>query len=456
MTDKPKGKGGREFRTERTRQLKRGIAIQRDTAAEITRLLKEADDRIRIELAGQPSDYKQWYLPRLQQAIRQVLEEKGAAVSSAVTGAAEKSWAAGIDLVDKPLSAGGLSIVAQLPAIDRDQLLAMKSFMTDRMQDVTTTIVNRTNSQLGLIVIGAQAPSDAVREISKTIEGGRDRAITIVRTEVGRAYATAAQARLEQAGESVPGLMKQWRRSGKRNSRQSHDLADGQVRKVDEPFMVGGAAIMFPRDPKAPARHTINCGCVHLPYMPDWEVKHPREQPFTDDERSANMGKKLVGDVRAADYQDWAGKTLDRKRHATGEIRTVAQLPQSVSDKLAPRGMAPIGTDIMIGDRQLLHMRRELHVRRKADALPIELLRNLPERMARPKAILFDRRAKDPTLVYVLAVAGQARLARLVVKLGDADRRMQHKRGNILVTGSMIARADLANADTYEVLTGKI
>lgn len=453
--DNGKGKPG-AFRKERTKQMRRGIAIQRDTAGEITRLLKEADDKIRIELAGQPSDYKQWYLPRLQQSIRQILEEQGGAASSAVAGGAEKAWAAGVDLVDKPIAAGGISIVAALPAIDRDQLVAMKSFMTDRMQDVSTTMINRANTQLGLVVIGAQAPSDAVREISKTIEGGRDRAITIVRTEVGRAYATAAQARLQQAGEEVPGLMKQWRRSGKRQSRLSHDLADGQIRPVDEPFLVGGTEIMFPRDPKAPAKHTINCGCVHLPYMPDWEVKHPRDKPFTDGEASANMNKKLVSDVRAADYSDWAAKTIDRKRHATGEIRTVAQIPDGVNGKLEARGLAPLGRDIVIGDRQLLHMRRDLHVDRKRDALPAALLQDLPARMESPRAVLLDRKAKDGRLVFVLAVAGQARLARIVVKLGDADRRLAHKRGNLVVTGSMISRADLANADAYELLTGKL
>ncbi len=446
---------GQRFRKERRKQARRNIAIQRDTAAEIARLLKEADEKIRAELAGQPSDYKQWYLPRVQQSIRQTLEESGTAATGAVTGGADKAWQAGVDLIDKPLEAAGVTLIGRLSAIDRDQLVAMKGFMTNRMQDVNSTMVNRVNSQLGLVVIGAQAPSDAVREISRNIEGGRDRAITIVRTEVGGAYATASQARLEQASEAVPGLMKQWRRSGKRNSRHSHDLAHGQVRPVDEPFMVGGDEIMFPRDPKAKAKHRINCGCTHLPYMPDWEVKHPREQPFSAEERSANMAKKLVSDVRSADYQDWVSNTLDRRRHATGEIRTVAQLPAGVTAKLAPRGIAPLGSDIMIGDRQLVHMRRDLHVK-KADALPVALLRDLPDAMTKPKAILLDRTTKAPTLVYVLPVRGEKRLARVVVKLGDEEKRNKHKRGNIVVSGSLVSKATLGDAKSYELLAGHL
>ncbi|WP_341893875.1 hypothetical protein [Ferrovibrio terrae] len=453
MTDKEKGKA---FKAERQRQVKRGVAIQKDAAEEVTRQLRAADQKIRAEMAGQPSDYKQWYLPRLQQAIRQAIDEHGAAATAAVTKGADAAWQAGIDLVDKPLAAGGIDLVGKLPAIDRDQLLAMKTFMTGRMEDVTATTINRINGQLGAVIIGAQSPGDAVNEISRHIEGGRGRAIGIVQTEVGRAYEAASQQRKEQAVEEVPELQKQWRRSGKRNSRPSHDLADGQIQAVDQPFMVGGTAIMYPRDPKAPIKHTARCGCTSLPYMASWEVKHPREKPFTADERMANRNKRDVADLRAADYSDWAGKTIDRKRHATGEIRTVAQLPESVTKKLAPRGIAPMGTDIVIGDRQLLHMRRELHVKRKADALPMDLLRSLPDRLAQPRAIMLDRRAKEPTLVFVIKVSGQARLARVVVKLGDMDRRMAHKRGNIIVTGSLVDKADLADGNAYEILLGKL
>ena len=76
------------------------------------------------------------------------------------------------------------------------------------------------------------------------------------------AFSVATQERQTQAAEILPGLKKQWRRSGKVHSRTAHDLADGQIVDVDKPFMVGGVPLMYPRDPKAPAKETINCGCV--------------------------------------------------------------------------------------------------------------------------------------------------------------------------------------------------
>ncbi len=50
----------------------------------------------------------------------------------------------------------------------------------------------------------------------------------------------------------LPGLRKRWRHSGKIHSRLTHDVADGQVQPVDEPFRVSGGRLMFPRDPAGP------------------------------------------------------------------------------------------------------------------------------------------------------------------------------------------------------------
>lgn len=289
MTDEEKRKA---FMKARTVELRRGVAIKRDTAAEVTRLLRLASKLVTAELAAQPSDYQSWYLPRLQQSIQKAIADIGDQVAATVTGGASSAWLAGIDLVEKPLAAAGLKLAGLLPDVDARQLMAMRSFMTDRIKDISITTVNRVNTQLGLVVIGGQTPGDAVKNISGVIDGGRKRAITIVRTEVGRTYSTAAQARQRQASELLPGLKKQWRRSGKIHSRASHDAADGQIVPVNEPFKVGGASIMYPRDPAAPARHTVNCGCESLPFMESWEMRQPGRQPFSDQEIALDRTKR--------------------------------------------------------------------------------------------------------------------------------------------------------------------
>jgi len=264
----------RRFRGERSRQMKRLAAIQRDTMGEIRAQLQRAQRIIAAQLAngtpGSMGSYRAFALPNLQRSVRAALREAADENGRIIGSAARSAIGAGVDLVDAPLDAGGVRIAGALQSVDLGQLEAMRTFMTSRMRDVSLAMVDKINGELAQVVIGTRSVGEAIDAIDGMIEGGRGRALAIVRTELGRAYASAAQDRMAQAAEVVPGLKKEWRRSGKVNSRPEHDLADGQVRAVDEPFLVGGVELMYPRDPAAPPSATVNCGCVSLPVVDSW------------------------------------------------------------------------------------------------------------------------------------------------------------------------------------------
>lgn len=80
----------------------------------------------------------------------------------------------------------------------------------------------------------------------------------IARTETTSLFGYATQAKL--ASEGVPG--RKWVPRLDARTRDSHRAASGQVVAVDEPFMVGGYAMMYPGDPAAPASETASCRCV--------------------------------------------------------------------------------------------------------------------------------------------------------------------------------------------------
>lgn len=282
--------------------LKLRTEILRGMAGEITRLLHTAQAEIRAILAAQPSDYQRWYLPQLKNEIERVLETFERGASSAIGTAASRSWEAGQLLIDAPIEAGGVRVAAMLPTLDTRALAAMRTFMVDRIKDISDAVARKIAGDLGLVVIGAQSPSDAIGRIGGLIEGGRSRAIAIVRTEVGRAFSVANHERKLQAAEVLPGLKKQWRRSGKINSRLEHDTIDGQIQPVDKPFVLGnGVRIMYPRDPAAPAKETINCGCESLPIMDSWDVQTPGRRAFSEDEIARNpMKRDLDRAYRAA------------------------------------------------------------------------------------------------------------------------------------------------------------
>jgi uncharacterized protein with gpF-like domain len=312
MSDRQKNS---KFKAARKETLQARTQILRATADELIQLLKDAQEQIAALLTRQPSDYQRWYLPQLQAEIERALNQFAAGGGAALGSAAGTAWATGQALVDEPIAAGGIRIVAQLPAINTAQLQAMRTFMTDRMRAVAVETAAKINGQLGLVMIGGQSPGDAIGNIQTLLEGSpRQRAITVVRTEIGRAFATATQERMVQAAEVLPGLGKQWRRSGKIHSRRKHDLTDGQIRPVDQPYILGtgnvvdeettaGIRIMYPHDPAAPPGETINCGCVSLPHMAHWEMATPGKRPFTAEEIRLNPLKQEIAEGKPlSDY----------------------------------------------------------------------------------------------------------------------------------------------------------
>lgn len=281
-------------------QLKRRARIVKDTDGEIRAMLKRALEKTLGILADAPTDYQLWSLPQLVKEIGVVAAALGDEATAATARAAQETWNAGADLVLQPLDKTGLAVAHGVaPHIDTRQLVAMKHFMADKINDVSLQAANRINSELGLVVIGAQTPHEAqmaIKGILKDKAGSR--AATIVRTELLRVYSTATdQAMVAAAAEGIE-MDKVWRRSGKAHPRISHALADGQLVAHDQPYLVGGVKMMHPHDPKAPAKETINCGCVSVPKPRNMRPTVPDRKPFTRDELARNPTLKAIVEER--------------------------------------------------------------------------------------------------------------------------------------------------------------
>lgn len=259
-----------------------------DTSAaaveDVERLIRMARGVLATELAGMPSEFQSWHLSQIRRSLDAALATIGEELGRAAVTGATRAHELGGALLDRPLAAGGLRIAAVLPEIDLRQLTAIRTFLLDRMKDVSREAAQRAANQIGLSMIGTQTPAEAATAVQNSLNVSRTRALTITRTEMGRAFSVAGQERFNQAKPYLPGLKKQWRRSGKIHSRTAHDLADGQIQDTDKPFTVNGVELMFPRDPQGPAKETINCGCVSLPVMESWEVSQPGRLPISDEE----------------------------------------------------------------------------------------------------------------------------------------------------------------------------
>lgn len=256
--------------------------IVQDTAAEIRRILEEAERRVLGILDAQPSESERWRLSAVLDEVRRVLQEIGkeAGVVASVTGT--QMSVEGVLLVD-----AGLSVVrlAPPPMIDSPLLQAMREFMTSKIEGVTLELVDSINTRLGLVVTGALDRNTARREIAQRLAMTMRRAQTVLYNETARIYAHASKTRMEQVEAAYPGVMrKKWVRSkGRAEPRVNHRVIHGQVREIGKPFDLtteGGQPLkmMAPHDLSAPIGETINCGCVMVmvpaddsPYAKYWK-----------------------------------------------------------------------------------------------------------------------------------------------------------------------------------------
>jgi uncharacterized protein with gpF-like domain len=121
---------------------------------------------------------------------------------------------------------------------------------------------------------------ELISRIEKAFEGvGEGRASTIASTETAAAYGYSRDKAMQSAGVTH----KKWLISHSpfiKQHRPTHVAADGQVRKVTEPYHVGGEALMYPGDEKGSPENTINCHCISIPIAE--EDVPPRGQSGSD------------------------------------------------------------------------------------------------------------------------------------------------------------------------------
>ena len=138
---------------------------------------------------------------------------------------------------------------------------------------VTTRISNRVER----IIISGREEGLTLVQIAQNIERNvrpitRTRAATIARTETHNAAGFAHHKYYEQVQTDYGSkLLKRWAATNDLRTRSDHAAANGQVRDMNEDFIVGGASMAHTGDPKGGAKNNINCRCVII-YVDEQDV----------------------------------------------------------------------------------------------------------------------------------------------------------------------------------------
>ena len=160
----------------------------------------------------------------------------------------------------------------------------------------------------------------------------------LVRTEATNAanFATTESAKTIFPAEQ---LMKEWIASFDDRTRTTHAEVDGNEVSANDTFMVGGAQMMFPGDPSAPASEVINCRCS-VAYFPKANAQATGE--ITDLNFGLGGGTTTgfgLGDVVSAIGSTIASGVQNAAQQTTKVFKTIKELKEGLIERFSRVGI---------------------------------------------------------------------------------------------------------------------
>lgn len=273
-----------------TDQLRRTI----DGQEAVRQILTTVRKQVLAEIAGAPADsFTGYRQTQILGEIDRLLTESGATIRTEVAGGIGASWDEGVAML--PAMARGAGVSVTTFGISSHLMEQIRDFAWGRVNAVTTDAQARIRAEITMGILGQKTPQEIAGAIAGTLERPgvfksiAERAEVIVKTEMGRAFSMAHQASLEAAADTLPDLEKMWLHAGHpKTPRIYHLHMHGNTTPVDTPFLVGSIAMMYPRDPKAPISEIINCGCVHVAWMPEFGTKEEYRTSWKAAQKAAN------------------------------------------------------------------------------------------------------------------------------------------------------------------------
>lgn len=157
---------------------------------------------------------------------------------------------------------GAVIEVKTFEAFRTEMLAVIKSVVAQRVRNILDT----TKDKVREAIEEGMAEEETFPEIADRVKAVYDgftekRAMTIARTEVLTASSIGNRYAAKEAG--VP-LVKEWVPTPDHRTRSHHRNVTPKQVDFDQPYIVGGAPMMYPGDPSGGAKNVVNCRCIEV------------------------------------------------------------------------------------------------------------------------------------------------------------------------------------------------
>ena len=263
------------------REAPRPDALQRAFDGRVRRLEDQAVrdlmarlNGVRRDLAGEiaGTDWERYALPRLRRSVDDAMAKFRTEYADVMERTTSEAWVVGENALPE-LVGGQVGKYVAFPALDPAVLTVAQEMTGDLITEITNTARQKIVGEIQRGLMGDRPLTDVMKRVGRNLDDPgvfqsvADRAEVITRTETNRVYNIANHERDQQFGAMAPDLglevVKRWIATPGPRTRAAHRAANGQEVPLDKPFIVGGEPMMFPLDPGASARNTVNCRCTY-------------------------------------------------------------------------------------------------------------------------------------------------------------------------------------------------
>lgn len=261
--------------------IRKILAHEESSVKAALRLLDQVRREIIAEIAVGGSEFDLSVARQVKRAIEEQIKRLQTQLETQFKQSLAKSGELGRTLVDEPaVTIGTRSAFGLNPQLVQVAAEFSLGYVKGLTQDAERSILR----VLQRSALGGVPVSKAIEEIGKSLRSKgvfkslAGRAETILRTELGRIQSIATHVRMLERRDAMARagyrLRKSWMTARDDRVRTTHRLIDGQVKEVDEPFLVPITLVgeetedlMYPRDPAGSAMNTINCRCAVKPVV---------------------------------------------------------------------------------------------------------------------------------------------------------------------------------------------
>jgi hypothetical protein len=254
--------------------LRRARSVEDAAVRAQLRILRDARRAILARMVDAGA-FDKFRLTLLLQAIDVEIMHGTAAAQRSITTATERAFGLG-----RQMSQVALGTPQGLVGVSGELVRAVVWVTQDQVREVWGELGSRLKLIIRRTALGVTDPFEAMRALARIIRDPKTfgrafwRAETIVRTEVGRAFAIASQDELERAHKAGVNVRKYWLTAHDERVRESHrqaglDYPESKAIAWDGLFEVGDDELRYPKDPNGSPGETINCRCVSVPVVLD-------------------------------------------------------------------------------------------------------------------------------------------------------------------------------------------